>query len=86
MEFFFTKNPSTPFRVDDFFLFLLILTRNNLEQNFGISFFNFIIFLSIIIFENMTFLEKYLKNWGSESNKKINFEYFPIFQTRIEFF
>ena len=36
-------------------------TRNDLEQNFGARFFNFIIFLSKIILENMTLVEKYQK-------------------------
>ena len=42
--------------IDDSFL---METRNDLEQNVGTRFFNFIIFLSIIMLEKMTFLVKY---------------------------
>ena len=59
---FFAKLHTCPFKVYIFFILFLFESPKNSLQDVGSRFFNFIIFLAIIILEKLEMLEIYKKN------------------------
>ena len=68
-----------------FLFYFFSESSKNFLQDFGSRFFNFIIFLAIIILENLEMLEIYLKNQIFILSKVILLSKAPNFKAKIKY-